>query len=81
MTRPARYLLPFACAISARAQTLPELFQKAKAQVKGEAWQDALKTLELSTPKPRNPATSRLASSSPDRTRSTAVCVRPTSTR
>ena len=27
------------------AQTLPELFHKAKAQVKGEAWQDALKTL------------------------------------
>ncbi|MFY9551987.1 MAG: GWxTD domain-containing protein [Thermoanaerobaculia bacterium] len=28
------------------AQTLPELFQQAKAQVKGEAWQDALKTLD-----------------------------------
>ena len=27
------------------AQTLPELFHKAKAQVKGEAWHDALKTL------------------------------------
>ena len=32
-------------AVSLPAQTLPELFQKAKAQVKGEAWQDALKTL------------------------------------
>ncbi len=29
------------------AQTLPELFQKAKAQVKGESWQEALKTLSL----------------------------------
>ena len=28
------------------AQTLPELFQKAKAQVKGESWTEALKTLE-----------------------------------
>ena len=28
------------------AQTLPELFQKAKAQVKGESWAEALKTLE-----------------------------------
>ncbi len=32
-------------AVSLPAQTLPELFHKAKAQVKGEAWQDALKTL------------------------------------
>ncbi len=31
----------------AAAQTLPELFQKAKAQVKGESWQNALKTLSL----------------------------------
>ncbi len=29
------------------AQTLPELFQKAKAQVKGESWQEAMKTLTL----------------------------------
>lgn len=28
------------------AQTVPELFQKAKAQVKGESWQDALKTMD-----------------------------------
>jgi GWxTD domain-containing protein len=28
------------------AQTLPELFQKAKAQVKGESWTEALKTLD-----------------------------------
>lgn len=34
------------CSIAATAETLPELFHKAKAQVKGEAWQDALKTLE-----------------------------------
>ncbi len=32
--------------LAASAQTLPELFQKAKAQVKGESWTDALKTLE-----------------------------------
>ncbi len=38
----ALLLLSFA----APAQTLPELFQKIKAQVKGEAWQDALKTLD-----------------------------------
>ncbi len=31
---------------SSAAQTLPELFQKAKAQVKGESWKEALKTLE-----------------------------------
>jgi GWxTD domain-containing protein len=29
------------------AQTLPELFQKAKAQVKGESWNEALKTIAL----------------------------------
>lgn len=29
------------------AQSLPELFQKAKAQVKGESWAEALKTLDL----------------------------------
>src|SRR6185436_16499468 len=28
------------------AQSLPELFQKAKAQVRGESWSDALSTLE-----------------------------------
>ncbi len=33
--------------VSASAQPLPELFQKAKAQVKGESWQNALKTLSL----------------------------------
>ncbi len=32
--------------LASSAQTLPELFQKVKAQVKGEAWQDALKTLD-----------------------------------
>jgi GWxTD domain-containing protein len=31
---------------AAAAQTLPELFQKAKAQVRGEAWAEALRTLE-----------------------------------
>ena len=33
-------LLPLA------AQSLPELFQKAKAQVKGESWPDAMQTLD-----------------------------------
>jgi GWxTD domain-containing protein len=31
---------------SISAQSLPELFQKAKAQVKGESWSEALKTLD-----------------------------------
>ena len=35
----------FLC-VSLSAQTLPELFQKAKAQVKGESWKEGLKTLE-----------------------------------
>jgi GWxTD domain-containing protein len=50
MKAPARFLatflLPLACSLAANAQTLPELFQKAKAQVKGESWQNALKTLD-----------------------------------
>ena len=39
------------------AQTLPELFQKAKAQVKGESWSEAMKTLdklEVEAAKPGN---------------------------
>lgn len=35
----------FLCAVC-QAQTLPELFQKAKAEVKGESWADALETLD-----------------------------------
>ena len=50
MTRPARLLalvlIFFATSLAMTAQTLPELFQKAKAQVKGEAWKEALKTLD-----------------------------------
>jgi len=50
MTRSARILalvlLSLASSLAVTAQTLPELFQKAKAQVKGEAWSDALKTLD-----------------------------------
>jgi GWxTD domain-containing protein len=50
MTRPARLLAIvlalFASSLVTSAQTLPELFQKAKAQVKGEAWHEALKTLD-----------------------------------
>ena len=33
--------------VTVSAQTLPELFQKAKAQVKGESWNEAMKTLAL----------------------------------
>ena len=50
MTRPARFLalvlVLIASPLVANAQTLQELFQKAKAQVKGEAWHEALKTLD-----------------------------------
>ena len=38
--------LSFLLAASLPAQTLPELFQKAKAQVKSESWQEALATLD-----------------------------------
>lgn len=50
MTRPARLfalvLILFGSSLAVTAQTLPELFQKAKAQVKGEAWKEALQTLD-----------------------------------
>ena len=47
MTRFGALLSAFLLLSSTSAgQTLPELFQKAKAQVKGEAWSDALKTLD-----------------------------------
>src|SRR5512147_2607657 len=47
MTRFGALLSAFLLLSSTSAgQTLPELFQKAKAQVKGEAWRDALKTLD-----------------------------------
>jgi GWxTD domain-containing protein len=38
------------------AQTVPELFQKAKAQVKGESWQDALKTMDALDAEAAKPA-------------------------
>jgi GWxTD domain-containing protein len=44
-----RLLIVMAIAIAASpvpAQSMPELFQKVKAQVKGESWQDALKTMD-----------------------------------
>ena len=44
-------------AVTLSAQTLPELFQKAKAQVKGESWAEAMKTLdrlEAESAKPGN---------------------------
>ncbi len=39
-------LLLAAASAGAQAQTLPELFQQAKAQVKSESWKEALKTLD-----------------------------------
>ena len=45
MKRFALFFAVFLAAVAAPAQTVPELFQKAKAQVKGEAWKDALATL------------------------------------
>jgi GWxTD domain-containing protein len=50
-------------AASLSAQPLPELFQKAKAQVKAESWQDALATLvriDAESAKPGNEAARRL---------------------
>ena len=49
--------LCFALSVSLSAQALPELFQKAKAQVKGESWSEAMKTLdklEVEAAKPGN---------------------------
>jgi GWxTD domain-containing protein len=60
MTRLAAFLavLPLLSApATAVAQSLPELFQKVKAEVKGGAWQDALttlNTLETEAAKPGN---------------------------
>ena len=51
--------LSFLLAVSLPAQTLPELFQKAKAQVKSESWQEALATLDqldVESAKPGNEA-------------------------
>jgi GWxTD domain-containing protein len=45
--RLAAASLCLSVAFLVEAQTLPELFQKAKAQVKGESWNEALKTLSL----------------------------------
>jgi hypothetical protein len=36
----------FLSSLSSAGQTLPELFQKAKAQIKGESWQEAMQTLD-----------------------------------
>jgi GWxTD domain-containing protein len=47
MRRLGVSLATFLFAFTVSAQTLPELFQKAKAQVKGESWAEALKTLDL----------------------------------
>jgi len=44
--RPGTVFAALLFAASITAQSLPELFQKAKAQVKGEAWAEALETLD-----------------------------------
>jgi GWxTD domain-containing protein len=44
--RPGATFAALFIAASISAQSLPELFQKAKAQVKGESWSEGLKTLE-----------------------------------
>jgi GWxTD domain-containing protein len=44
--RPGAILAAFFLAASISAQSLPELFHKAKAQVKGESWSAALQTLD-----------------------------------
>ena len=51
------FFLAVFLSVSLSAQTLPELFQKAKAQVKGESWSEAMKTLdklEVEAAKPGN---------------------------
>jgi GWxTD domain-containing protein len=63
MKRPALFLgISFLLAAPLAAQTLPELFHKAKAQVKGESWAEALKTLdalEVESSKPGNETASQ----------------------
>ncbi len=59
MKRSVLFLAAVLVSGSLAAQTLPELFQKAKAQVKGGAWQDAVKTLDaldVEAAKPGNDA-------------------------
>ena len=59
MRRFALFLAVFLTAVAAAAQTVPELFQKGKAQVKGEAWKEALSTFQLveaEAAKPENEA-------------------------
>ncbi len=59
MRRFALFFAVFLAAMAAAAQTVPELFQKGKAQVKGEAWKDALATfarVETEAAKPENEA-------------------------
>ena len=59
MKRLALFFAVFFTVMAAAAQTVPELFQKGKAQVKGEAWKDALTTfdqVEAEAAKPANEA-------------------------
>ncbi len=59
MKRFAFFFAVFLAAMAAPAQTVPELFQKGKAQVSGEAWKDALATfarVETEAAKPENEA-------------------------
>src|SRR5450432_52670 len=59
MKRFALFFAVFLAAMAAAAQTVPELFQKGKAQVKGEAWKDALSSfnqVEAEAGRPGNEA-------------------------
>ena len=78
MRRFALFFAVFLAAMAAPAQTVPELFQKGKAQVKGEAWKDALATFARWRPRPPSPRTRPTGSSSRGRSRSTAASARPT---
>ena len=57
------------------AQTIPELFGKAKEEIKAGSWADASKTLDALEAEAGKPATKACASSSTRRSRSTAESV------
>ena len=62
MRRPGVTLAVLLFSATLTAQSLPELFHKAKAEVKGESWRSALTTLdrlEVESAKPGNEAARR----------------------
>ena len=56
MRRPALALAMFVAALAAFAETVPELFQKMKDQVKAGSWTDALVTMEVLDTEAARPA-------------------------